>query len=94
MIRGDYFSKRPHADVDAFYRAVLPHLDAPNDWVGTLPHSDAKIQFLTMLKAHSEATPPPSPEQIAETRRRWAAEREANKKHWKDVYGRTKKPEP
>jgi hypothetical protein len=85
VIRGDYFSKQPQVDVDAFYQAVLPHLDALNAWVDTLPCSDAKIQFLTMLKADCEATPPPPPEQIAATHRRWAAEREAKRKHWKDV---------
>ncbi len=93
VIRGDYFSKQPQADIDAFYQAVLPHLDALNEWVDTLPRSDAKLDFLTMLKAHCEATPPPPPEQIAETHRRWAAEREAKRKYWKDVYQRTKKPD-
>jgi hypothetical protein len=93
VIRGDYFSKQPQADIDAFYQAVLPHLDALNEWVDTLPRNDAKIQFIAMLKAHCEATPPPPPEQIAEVHRRRAAEREAKRKYWKDVYQRTKKPD-
>jgi|688.fasta_scaffold81458_1 hypothetical protein len=93
VIRGDYFSKQPQADIDAFHQAVLPQLDALNNWVATLPFDDAKCNFLTMLKAHCEATPPPPPEQIAETRRRRASEREAKRKYWKDVYQRTKKPD-
>lgn len=91
VTRGDYFSKQPQADVDAFYQAVLPHLDALNQWVDTPPRSDAKLDFLIMLKAHCEAAPPPSPEEITETHRRRASEREAKRKYWKDVYQRTKK---
>ena len=93
VIRGDYFDKQPQADIDAFYQAVLPHLDALNKWVDTLPRNDAKLDFITMLKAHCEATPPPSPDEIAEIHRRRAAEREAKRKYWKDVYERTKKPD-
>ena len=92
VTRGDYFSKQPQSDVDAFYQTVLSHLDALNQWVDTPPRTDAKLNFLIMLKAHCEATPPPSPEEIAETHRSRAAEREAKKKYWKDVYQRTKKP--
>ena len=93
VTRGDYFSKQPQTDIDAFYQVVLPHLNALSQWVHTPPQTEAKIDFLTMLKAHCEATPPPPPEQIAETHRRWAAEREAKRKYWKDVYQRTKKPD-
>lgn len=93
VIRGDYFSKQPQTEVDAFYQAVVPHLDAVNQWVDTPPQTEAKMHFLTMLKAHCEATPLPDSELIAETLRRWAVEREAKRKYWKDVYERTKKPE-
>lgn len=93
VIRADYLSKQPQADIDAFYQTILPHLEALNEWIDTLPRSDAKIQFLAMLKAHSEAAPPPPAEQIAETHRRWVAERKAKRKYWKDVYQRTKKPD-
>lgn len=93
VTRGDYFVKQPQAAIDAFYQTVFPHLDALNQWVDTLPRTDAKLHFLIMLKAHCEATPPPSPEQIAETHGRRAAEREAKRKHWKDVYERSKKPD-
>lgn len=89
VIRGDYFSKQPQVDVADFYRAILPHLDALNHWLDTPPPSEAKLHFLTMLKAHSEATPPPSAEQIAETHRRHAADREAKRAYWKEVHRRT-----
>lgn len=91
VIRGDYFSKQPQADIDVFYQTVVPHLHALNQWVNTLPRTDAKLDFLIMLKAHCEAAPLPSPEDIVEIRQRWAAEREAKRKYWKDVYQRTKK---
>ena len=71
VIRGDYLEKQPNEAVEAFYKAVQPHLDALNQWVNEQPQTEAKLHFLTMLKAHSEAAPPPSPEQIAETHRRW-----------------------
>lgn len=90
VIRGDYFSKQPQADIDDFYQMVLPHLDALNLWLQTQPWTEAKADFLAMLKSHCEATPPPPPEQIAETRRRRFAEREAKRTYWKGVYQRTK----
>ncbi len=90
VTRGDYFSKQPPADIDAFYQTVLPHLDALNKWVDTPPRSAAKIYFLTMLKAHGEAAPIPPPEQVAEMHRRREAEREAKREYWKNVYKRAK----
>jgi hypothetical protein len=85
VIRGDYFEKQPRADIKRFYQAVLPHWEALNTWVDIPPRSQAKLDFMLMLKAYSEAVPPPSPEEIETRRRARVEEREARRKHWKDV---------
>jgi hypothetical protein len=92
VTRGDYFSQQPPADIAAFYQAVLPHADDLHRWIREPASTPAKIQFLTMLKAHCDATPPSPPEEIAAIHRRWAAEREAKRKHWRDVINRSKQP--
>jgi hypothetical protein len=59
--RGDYFDTQSPEDIAEFYRAVTPHLDALNQWVDEPPFEGPKIAFLIMLKAYSEAVPPPPP---------------------------------
>jgi hypothetical protein len=85
VTRGDYFDQQPRADIDQFYNAVLPHWDALKSWVDEPPRTDAKLNFMLMLKAYSEAVPPPSPEEIAAIHRRWAEEREAKREHWRQI---------
>jgi hypothetical protein len=85
VIRGDYFDKQPQTDIDDFYETILPHWEALTAWVLESPQTDAKLNFMVMLKAYSEAVPPPSPEEIAAIRRRWAEEREAKREYWRQI---------
>ena len=63
VVRGDYFDKQPAEDIADFYSTVTPHWDALNHWVDEKPLDEAKIAFIIMLKAYSEAVPTPPREQ-------------------------------
>lgn len=88
--RGDYFDKQPPADIDDFYQTIRPHWEALNAWVDQPPPSDAKTNFMVMLKAYSEAHPPPSPEEITARHQSWADERAARRQHWREVARKTR----
>ena len=85
VMRGDYFEKQSRTDIEQFYHAVLPHWEALNAWVDAPPGTEAKLDFTLMLKAWSEAVPPPSPEELSARHRARAQEREARRKHWRQV---------
>ncbi|HRH96254.1 MAG TPA: hypothetical protein PLB55_09995 [Prosthecobacter sp.] len=93
VTRGDYMEKQPKADVDEFYAQVQPHRAAIYEWAFQEPQTDAKDLFIIMLAAHCEAAPPPTNEEIAEMRRKWAEERDAKRKHWRDVINASKAAE-
>ncbi len=85
VMRGDYFEKQSRTDIDQFYHAVLPHWEALNAWVDAPPRTQAKLDFTLMLKAWSEALPPPSPEEMSARHRASAQAREARRQSWRQT---------
>ena len=67
--RGDYMDKQPRNEVQEFFAAVTPHWEALNRWVDEPPLEGAKIPFMIMLKAYSEAAPSAPPEKRGGIRR-------------------------
>jgi hypothetical protein len=79
--RGDHFEQQSAADIEQLYCAVRPHWEALNAWVDEPPSTTAKGAFMLLLKAYSEAVPPPSAEEIAANRLRLAAARPGRHQH-------------
>ena len=85
VMRGDYFEKQPRTDIGQFYHAVLPHWEALNAWVDAPPRTQAKLAFMLMLKAWSEAAPPASSEELGALHRERAQAREARRQSWRQA---------
>ncbi len=77
--------KQPKSDVAEFYSHVQPHRETIYEWAFQEPQTEAKDLFIIMLAAHCEAAPQPTPEEIAEIRRKDAEERDAKRKYWRET---------
>ena len=85
VMRGDFFEKQSRTDIDQFYHAILPHWESLNAWIDAPPRTQAKLDFMLMLKAWTEAVPPPSPEELSARQRARVHEREAKRQSWRQT---------